>query len=338
MWKVRPSFTHLLIIGNFALFVFLFVQIPRTTSVLFVFAPRVPAGLCTGPVSAGTEPRRELTVAVMGNPLDGGSRYNLFDGRTIRMAPAVVLPEGLWMQVSDPLLSLGAQRIDAAGVDCPGLSVNFGITTPEDLNNSQSLPRHPQRECVHRGEPIKLKIDGLAFAGKEQKITVDTTPVWFLIPDSSWDAFVDDRCGISYSGFGGRTRLFGGSQPPRGGVDLSYAIEDELTGTPLPFDLAVTVIARAVDYIAVHGLASACKKSIGRMDAACFRELNALPAGRCGEVWPVTVDKGRSVIHVSRAAGSPPACDLVLSVVPAHGDGPIHVAFLELWDSPREAP
>lgn len=132
--------------------------------------------------------------------------------------------------------------------------------------------------------------------------------------------------------------MFGGSQPPREGVDLSYAIEDELTGTPLPSDIAVTVIARAVDYIAVHGLASACKKSIGRMDAACFRELNALPAGRCGEVWPVTVDKGRSVIHVSRAAGSPPACDLVLSVVPAHGDGPIHVAFLELWDSPREAP
>ena len=234
-------------------------------------------------------------------------------------------------------MSVGVQRITAFGME-GRLNLDVSVREADDLRDSQPRVIRVRRDCPQRGGPVNLRVDGIVRAGQNQTLIVDTAPVWFLVPDASWDAYVSDKCEVSYSGSGTLPRLFGGNQPPRGGVDLSYAIEDELTGAPLPPDVAVTVSARVIDDVAGHEVASTCKESIGRVDRSCFRELNALPAGRCAEMWPVTVDKGRSVIHVSRAAGSPPACQLVLSVVPAHGDGPIHVAFLELWDSPREAP
>ena len=337
MWKRRPRLTDFLILGNVALFIFLFVQIPRLTRVRLVFQPRVPAGLGTGPVFAATDPQRDLPVFGGGNLLSGGSWSNLIDRRRIRLRPAVVLADGLQFRFSDPLLSLGVQRIGVVGME-GRVNLHLAVWDANELSGSQPHAARVWRDCAQRGGPVNLHVDGVIQAGRNQTLSVDTTPVWFLVPDASWDAYVSDRCEVSYSGFGARTRLFGGSRPPRGGVDLSYAIEDELTGTPPPPDVAVTVTARAVDDLAVHGLASACKESIGRMDAPCFRELKALPGGRCSEVWLVTLDKARSVIHISRAAGSPPGCDLVLSVVPAHGDGPVHVAFLDLFDSPREAP
>jgi hypothetical protein len=340
-WSFRPRWAHLLIFGDVALFVFLFVQIPRLTRVRLVFQPRVPTGLSTGPVSAVTDPRREISVREMGNLLDGGSRSNLIDSQQIRLPSATILPDGLQFRFSDPLFSLGAQRIVAFGID-DSLALDLTVRETDESSGPQPRAIRPWRDCPQRGGPVKLHVDGAVQAGRNQTLIVDTAPVWFLVPDASWDAYVSDRCDVSYAGStrGHRmfpARLFGNSKPPRGGVDLSYAIQDELTGTPLPPDMAVNVIARALDDVAV-GRASTCTESIGKMDPPCVRELNALPAGPCAESWPVTVDNGRSVIHVSRAAGSPPACRLVLSVVPAHGDGPIHIAFLELWDSPREAP
>lgn len=41
MWRRGPGVTDLLILGNVALFIFLFVQIPRLTRVRLVFQPRV---------------------------------------------------------------------------------------------------------------------------------------------------------------------------------------------------------------------------------------------------------------------------------------------------------
>lgn len=337
MWKVRPSATYALTVANLALFVYLFVQIPRVTGVRLVFKPRVPAGLSAGPVRAGTTPKRELLLGGGGNALGGNSPSNLIDGQQIRLPAANVLSDGLLFRFSDPLFSLGVQRIDAFGIDGP-LKLEFSVVDTSESSGSKPGAAQAWRDCPQRGGPVKVHVDGSVQAGRNQTVVVDTTPVWFMVPDASWNAYIDDKCDVSYSGFGGEARLFGGSQPPRGGVDLSYAIEDELTGTPLPGDVAVTVSARSVDDVAIHGIAAACKESIGRMDAPCFRELNALPAGPCPAIWPVTIDKGRSVIHISRAAGSPPKCDLVLRVVPAHGDGPFHVAFLDLFDSPREAP
>ena len=337
MWKRRLSVTDLLILGNVALFIFLFVQIPRLTRVRLVFQPRVPTGLSTGPVFGVTDPRRDLEILEGGNMLGGFSRSNLIDSQRIHLPPAKVLPDGLQFRFSDPLLSLGVQRIAAFGMQ-GRLNLNLTVGEASDLPDSQPRVIRVSRDCPQRGGPVNLSLGGVVQAGRNQTLVVDTTPVWFLVPDASWDAYVSDKCQVSYSGLGTLPKLFGDSRPPRGGVDLSYAIEDELTGAPLPPSVAVTVVARAIDDVAVHGVTSTCRESIGRVDMSCFRRLNDLPGGRCAEMWPVTVDKVRSVIHVSRADGSPPACDLVLSVILAQGDGPVHVAFLELFDSPREAP
>jgi hypothetical protein len=336
MWKVRPSSTHLLTVANLALFVYLFVQIPRVTAVRLVFKPRVPAGLSAGPVVAGMSPQRDLQFGGGGNPLEGSSPSNLFDGQQIRLPAAKLLSDGLEFRFSDPLFSLGVQRIDAFGIHGP-LDLEFSVVDARGSSGSQPGTAEAWRDCPQRGGPVKVHVDGSVQAGRDQTLGVDTTPVWFMVPDATWDPYVSDRCDVSYSGRGRRTTLFPGSQPPRGGVDLSYGIEDELTGTPLPPDETVTVTARAVDEIAISGRSAVCTTR-AKLDAPCLRELNALPSGRCTALWPVTVDMGRSVIHVSRVPGPPRACDLVVTVVPAHRDGPVHVAFLELFDSPREEP
>src|SRR5450755_4109679 len=101
MRKRCPGFTDVLIVGNLALFIFLFVQIPRLTRVRLLFSPRVPAGLCTGPVSAATDPQRELPVLDRGSLLGGAFWSNLIDGRRIRLPPAAMLPDGLQLRFSD---------------------------------------------------------------------------------------------------------------------------------------------------------------------------------------------------------------------------------------------
>jgi hypothetical protein len=341
-WSFRPRWAHLLILGNLALFVFLFVQIPRLTRVRLVFQPRVPTDLSTGPVSAATEPQREISVLEIGNLLDGGSKSNLIDSQQIRLPSATVLPDGLQFHFSDPLFSLGAQRIVAFGTDDP-LALDLTVQEADESSGSQPRAIRPWRDCAQRGGPVKLHVDGAVRAGRNQTLIVDTTPVWFLVPDASWDAYVSDRCGVSYAGStrGHRmfpTRLFEDSKPPRGGVDLSYEIEDELTGAPLPANVSATVTARVVDDVDISRFHLTCGPLTGKIDASCFQRYSALPAGRCAQIWPVTVDRDRSVIHISRAAGSSPGCSFVIDVAPTDRNGPGQVTVLELFDTPREAP